>query len=437
MIRIRTNLAPRWNRQIREATTPLTVLSPYITENSTLKLLANKQATFYTRFEVRDFVCMASTIAAFKLLLINKCTIYEVKDLHAKVIMDEADFVTLGSQNLTFRGASKNKELSVCFDNSKANSCERVRSVVNDWIDDPDLELIDWARVLRMEKDVRLAKKAFEEFNEAMSKIQGKADTYQAKRVQVARDQQEQERAARKAKNLAAIGAAVRSGAPSGTKYAGTVKPSEGSARLKFDAKVDLLQWTRKNGIDLPRMIKSSRCLCVLNQQKVGWARLASQQITKFAQSMTIGGILPKPFDRVDVTLSVTPKDLARAPSDTTLVAILKNENGTELCMVPVLYSIDEISVLDTLGPKRKPSGKKLKPIEQLRTDLKRWIDSNRADFESLLSRHITSTTPLKKRLDGVNADVFFEGMDTVVDVTMVFKGRNGTKPILVATTRS
>lgn len=174
MIRIRTNLAPRWNRQIREATTPLTVLSPYITENSTLKLLANKQATFYTRFEVRDFVCMASTIAAFKLLLINKCTIYEVKDLHAKVIMDEADFVTLGSQNLTFRGASKNKELSVCFDNSKANSCERVRSVVNDWIDDPDLELIDWARVLRMEKDVRLAKKAFEEFNEAMSKIQGK-----------------------------------------------------------------------------------------------------------------------------------------------------------------------------------------------------------------------------------------------------------------------
>ncbi|WP_256351101.1 hypothetical protein [Pseudomonas sp. E6002] len=175
----------------------------------------------------------------------------------------------------------------------------------------------------------------------------------------------------------------------------------------------------------------------MLNQQKVGWARLASQQITKFAQSMTIGGILPKPFDRVDVTLSVTPKDLARAPSDTTLVAILKNENGTELCMVPVLYSIDEISVLDTLGPKRKPSGKKLKPIEQLRTDLKRWIDSNRADFESLLSRHITSTTPLKKRLDGVNADVFFEGMDTVVDVTMVFKGRNGTKPILVATTRS
>ena len=58
---------------------------------------------------------MASTIAAFKLLLINKCTIYEVKDLHAKVIMDEADFVTLGSQNLTFRGASKNKALLACW----------------------------------------------------------------------------------------------------------------------------------------------------------------------------------------------------------------------------------------------------------------------------------------------------------------------------------
>ncbi|MBM5458641.1 hypothetical protein H8F21_13810 [Pseudomonas sp. P66] len=437
MIRIRTKMGPRWQKQIREASTPLTVLSPYITTNSTLELLAKKQATFYTRFEVRDFVCLASTLAAFKLLLDAKCKIYEVKDLHAKVIMDEADFVTLGSQNLTFRGSAENKELSVCFDDSQVNTCERVRSVVNDWIDDPDLELIDWPRFLRMEKDVEAAQKAYEDFNEALSKIQGAADVYQAGRVQAAREHQERERALRKAKNLAAIGAAVRSGVPSGTKYTGTVKPSEGSARLKFDAKADLLQWTRKNGSDLPRMQKSSRCLCVLDQQKVGWARLASQQITKFAQRMTIGGILPKPFDRVDVTLSATPKDLARAPSDTTLVAILKNGNGTELCLVSILYSIDEISVLGTYGPKRKPTGKKLKSIDQLRVDLKSWIDSNVAAFESLLSRNITSTTPLQRRLEGINADEFFEGMDTVVDVTMVFKGRNGTKPILVATTRT
>jgi len=437
MIRIRTKMAPRWKMQIQEATTPLTVLSPYITKNSTLKKLAQKRATFYTRFEVRDFVGGASTLAAFKHLLDNNCKIYEIKDLHAKVIMDEAGFVTLGSQNLTYRGSAENKELSVCFDEGHFKPCERVRSVIRDWTDDPDLQLIDWDRYLRMVTDVQAAQKAYEEFNQVISKIQGDADLYQASRVQAARDRLERERAARKAENWVALRAAVRSATPSGATHTGIVKPSKKSPRLKFSQTTDLLQWSRKNGTPYPRLKMSSRCLCVLDQEKVGWARLASQQITKFAQRMTIGGILPKPFAQVVVTLSAAPKDLARAPSDATLVALLKDEHGAELCSVSILYSIDQISVLSVDGPKRKATGKRPKPIDQLRSELRAWIGSNTSDLERRLSRNITSTTPLTKRLEGVNADDFFDGMESVIEVTMVFKGRNGAKPILVAKTIS
>ncbi|MCU9529379.1 phospholipase D family protein [Pseudomonas mosselii] len=437
MIRIRTKMAPRWKMQIQEATTPLTVLSPYITKNSTLKMLAQKQATFYTRFEVRDFVCGASTLAAFKHLLANKCKIYEIKDLHAKVIMDEEDFVTLGSQNLTYRGSTENKELSVCFDDGHPKSCERVRSVVKDWTDDPDLQPIDWARVFRMDKDVRAAKEAYEEFNQVISKLQDAADLYQAGRIQAAKERQERDRVARKAQNLAALRNAVQTATPSGVTHTGVVRPSRKSPCLKFYPTTNLLEWTRKNGTALPTMEMSSRCLCVLDQQKVGWARLASQQITKFAQSMTIGGILPKPFDQVRVTLSAAPKDLKRASSDATMVAILKNDHGAELCSVSILYSIDDISVLGVSGPKRKSTGIKPKPIDQLRSDLRAWIEGNTPELESRLSRNITSTTPLPKKLDGLNADKFLGGMGSVIEVTMVFKGRNGTKPILVAKTIS
>ncbi|EKT4532185.1 phospholipase D family protein [Pseudomonas putida] len=437
MIRIRTKMAPRWKMQIQEATTPLTVLSPYITKNSTLKMLAQKQATFYTRFEVRDFVCGASTLAAFKHLLANKCRIYEIKDLHAKVIMDEEDFVTLGSQNLTYRGSTENKELSACFDDGHPKSCERVRSVVKDWTADPGVQPIDLARVSRMGRDVRAAKKAYEEFNKVISKIQDDADLYQAGRIQVAKDRQERVRVARKAQNLAALRNAVQTATPSGVTHTGVVRPSRKSPCLKFYPPTNLLQWTRKNGSALPPMEMSSRCLCVLDQQKVGWARLASQQITKFAQSMTIGGILPKPFDQVRVTLSAAPKDLNRASSDATMVAILKNDQGAELCSISILYSIDDISVLGVGGPKAKPTGRKPKAIDHLRSELKAWIESNTPELESRLSKNITSTTPLPRKLEGLNADAFLGGIGSTIEVTMVFKGRNGTKPILVAKTTS
>lgn len=104
MIRIRTKMAPRWIQQITSAQSQLTVLSPYITKNPTLTLLANKKATFYTRFDLRDFLSGASKLNAFKQLLKKECKVFVVPKLHAKVIMDEDQFVTLGSQNLTQGG---------------------------------------------------------------------------------------------------------------------------------------------------------------------------------------------------------------------------------------------------------------------------------------------------------------------------------------------
>lgn len=64
-----------------------------------------------------------------------KHEVYELKNLHTKIVMDEDSFVTLGSQNLTDRGAGRNLELNVCFDGTNREiTCYMVRSKVESWI---------------------------------------------------------------------------------------------------------------------------------------------------------------------------------------------------------------------------------------------------------------------------------------------------------------
>lgn len=431
MIRIRPKIQKRWQQQIREATTPLTVLSPYITRNKTLKLLAEKKATFYTRFEVRDFASKASTLAAIKLLLDNNCKIYEIKDLHAKVIMDETSFVTVGSQNLTARGASENKELSACFDGETRNTtCERVREVVSAWIDDPELQEIDWIRFDRMKVDVGLAKEAFKEFDKAMRKIQVKTDKAQAERLKSVEEGGKDEREARKAATQTAIKKAIAEATPSNIHPRGTVRaPRDTTPKLHFNTQTNLYRW-KKNGKPLE---DNSRCLCLLDEETLGWVRLASKQITRVAQRMNIGSIFPKPFGCVGVTLSVEKADLKKAPANANIVAILAHHN-TELCRVALDYWIDGMSIEGITYPKRKATGKKPTETQHLRSDLASWLEDDLEGLKLTFMTSIASTTPLPYRLDGDDAKMFFGPVGTEVDVTMKFINNKRKDPILVAT---
>lgn len=431
MIRIRTNVAKRWRKQIREASTPLTVLSPYITENKTLRHLADKQATFYTRFEVRDFVSEASTLSALRLLLESECKIYEVQNLHAKVILDESGFVTLGSQNLTFRGESKNKELSVCFDGEqRVETCKRVREVVSAWTEDSHVAEIDWGRFYRMEADVKRAQKIFSKFDKAMNKIQAQADEFQAESIKAVVTELERKRGARKASNLAALKKAVKAAAPSKIVHTGAIEePDNVTAHLQFKAGVNLYDWNQKGG----PIEKNSRCLCVLDDEHLGWVRLAGRQFTRIAREMVIGNILPAPYQGACVTLSVDNKDLRNHATGTNLVARIEGLGG-KLCSVGMAFSINDLEILDIKYPKPKVNGKKPLPIQLLRVDLITWVNKSGGELETILMKNIASTTPLPNKLEGDDAGVFFGPPGTKVKVTMKFTGPKKQNPILVAT---
>lgn len=154
MIRISPNLAKTWKTQIEAATSQITVLSPYITRNDTLTSLKGIDVRVFTLFQVRDFVYGAScfeTLATLVNARNGNFEVYELQRLHAKVMMDEDGFVTLGSQNLTGCGASINRELSVCFSGeSREKTYEMVRRQVDQWIATGKPRLITAERIAKM-----------------------------------------------------------------------------------------------------------------------------------------------------------------------------------------------------------------------------------------------------------------------------------------------
>jgi hypothetical protein len=105
------NVAGQWRaRTAATAGAPLKIFSPYITGKQTLRLAqGNDQAEVYTLFEAELFASGASTLAEVKALVAAGIEVYQLPDLHAKVVWIPGCFLSVGSQNLTTRG-TRNKE---------------------------------------------------------------------------------------------------------------------------------------------------------------------------------------------------------------------------------------------------------------------------------------------------------------------------------------
>lgn len=106
------NICSRWKLQAKRSTSPLTILSPYITKDVALDLVKGKVgARIFTLFDVTVFATGGSDLGDIVRLMKNH-EVYKLDGLHAKLVTDNTSFVTVGSQNLT-EGGKHNLELSV------------------------------------------------------------------------------------------------------------------------------------------------------------------------------------------------------------------------------------------------------------------------------------------------------------------------------------
>lgn len=432
MIRIRQNLTRTWQSQIEAATTQITVLSPYITPNDTLRFLKNRDARIYTLFQVRDFVSHASDIKFLTALVKAKHEVYELKTLHAKVVMDEDSFVTLGSQNLTDRGAGRNLELSVCFDGiNREITCDMVRSKVESWIAKGKPKLITLVRIKQMEKRIEAVRKAYKEFDDQAQREQDAADAEDAAVDLPEVDTGKTERQRADESNWIEIQKKVRKASSSTAVHQGVISCyDDRTPFLRFTGQ-DLLHWPRKDG-SIEQLYPRKRYLCILDERGFGWARLAKTQITRIAQHITLGKIIPG-LPRVEVELWAQEALGEKAPPKTNLVAILLI-NDELVCTVPMTYLLANPEIKPAIPPSRSAVDEVRAPPKETKAVMK-WLRENPRKFKLAISKHIASNNdaPGHRKTYGGDAEDFVGPHSTMVNMGAVFKGKN---PILILTTQ-
>ena len=126
------NIGRRWKNEVRKATTT-TVLSPYITSHMAENVLAKNDCCcikIYTVFKAENFINQASSIYSLRKLLSAGCELFHLDNLHAKLVVTN-EFVSLGSQNLTNRGA-RNLEASYC--SMDLAEISHIKHKLNDWL---------------------------------------------------------------------------------------------------------------------------------------------------------------------------------------------------------------------------------------------------------------------------------------------------------------
>lgn len=106
----------KWIDCLKNSTSKNILVSPYLTPtlaNSLIESINPKNISIYTRFSLEDFASKSTSLSLIKNLTQKNYNFFEIKDLHAKVILIPGFFASIGSQNLTNKGKI-NKEATFC-----------------------------------------------------------------------------------------------------------------------------------------------------------------------------------------------------------------------------------------------------------------------------------------------------------------------------------
>lgn len=408
-LQVRRKAASLWRAKAKASTSPLTILSPFITGELCASLVDGKaSARIYTRFDVQLFASGGSSLDQLEALLTAGHQLFKIDDLHAKVVMDESSFVTIGSQNLTKRGRLHNKELTASFTSSQVRDLVKAR--ITPWIEDAapiTAEMIVWMRA-----NARDAAAAHRAFREACSSAEARFSS-QFHRLDGERSLTEEtepaavtvERERRLLEIRERIGARMeplKKSLPAQRCRVEQPRRKSHSPYLSVRGGSFTSWQIGKKVIELDQ---GKRYLCALESGDIGWVRIASGRITKISRGInTAAGLLP-----IDHTLALELSgemaDLRRLPPGANLAAKVWR-GKTRICTVPVMFDLQDCEILDPILPSARElrSGLGAKSTEEILA----WLSSHKEETRTIILREILGPFDYRERLLGENADSFF-----------------------------
>lgn len=132
------NIFQRWRKLIQSANKSITIFSPYIDEliiellQFTPDCIKPKQITVITNIDAQNIIPYKNSLRTLLSLMDEKINVKQLNDLHAKILLIDDSFVSLGSQNFTKRGR-RNKEASIKL--SETISDTDFLKKLHEWID--------------------------------------------------------------------------------------------------------------------------------------------------------------------------------------------------------------------------------------------------------------------------------------------------------------
>lgn len=173
---------PEWLLTKAVAAKQVWASSPYVTDTRLFKAATKSAARLYIDFSAIHFISGSSSLEVLTLLLRSKVEIYHVACLHAKVILIDAIWFSVGSQNLTQRGRSMNVEASFVSgqDSSSADVAAFFKRI------HANARRISLVEITAMEKLVTPWRAKFKAIREAATLMDSQIEAKQARQSALA-----------------------------------------------------------------------------------------------------------------------------------------------------------------------------------------------------------------------------------------------------------
>lgn len=151
-----SNVVRTWKKLIKNAKNEVWIFSPYLSSSTAETITLSSDCSkikIFTKFSLYDFITGASSLKTLKKLHLNGIEIFQIDNLHAKLIIIDDEIISIGSQNVTL-GGTKNKEVTIITKND--TDLYKLIDKVEDWVNESteiNIKMIEYAElIVRKEK---------------------------------------------------------------------------------------------------------------------------------------------------------------------------------------------------------------------------------------------------------------------------------------------
>lgn len=388
--------------ELKSKASSLKIFSPYLTGKVALEIADLAKSTqIYTLLNVQVLASGASDYQTILNLLDSGVAVYRVPNLHAKMIVADGRFITIGSQNFTIGGASRNKEINVRIRGVSENIL-RLTSKIESGCEEVTLELLNYV------------KKRADEFSDRFSKLK--------KEINIV--DKEVDRHSKKLQMAKKVDTSISRDLVRNLSMRPHSNPRQCTVVSRYDDKdlkwkhslkgENLLSWPMPD--EVCSLKPKFRYLCVSKSGEIGWVRV-NKTIYSFIENEVEypEGRLPSHPDW-QISIDATNSEPRRGFSNSNLLVRIA-KNGRVLCRVFMKYDVNQLIAHPPIGPYFKTTNKA--SASSTRHAI-RWIKGNLAEFEKEIKQVVTTPFKFEEKLTGVRADKFFGRGGTSLQLQLV-----------------